>query len=206
MTHSPESVCPSPFDIEPTCFNLEPQVALEHARRVCRDANIPEESVRTAMGLVIPNHHDQGRILYGLRDPEYHTEYRDTWGLPSIGVGTDDFLRFTDNSPIPSSVTDRLSQLKLGNIPLQPERIVGWTGRLRLTHQDPQFETDYYLILVDVKTEPVHPDLLPTNTAAYKELRWFTPEEHAQFVETTPHQACGACSELASLADRLERL
>ncbi len=198
--------CPSPSDIEPACFSLEAPKALSHARMVLEQTGLPKENLRVAVGLVIPNAANLEQILYGWRDPQYHSEYRDTWGLPSIGITPEDLLAAQDDSLAFGQIPQRVGERKLGGMVLEFDHVVGWTGRLRLVRQDSQFTSDYYLIMVDVRTKPVWPDALPEKTPAYTRLQWLTPQEHTALVVATPNRACGACSDLASLAARLGRI
>lgn len=198
--------CPQSFDLEPMCLDIDPQRAIEHARGVCTQVGIPEESVRVALGVVVPNADNPKKILYGLRRPEFHTEYKETWGLPSIGLATDDFLRSSTDPSVYQKALSRLSEIKLENIPLFFQRTIAWTGRIRLAKNDPQFAENYYLIMVDVKTNPLSPNFLPESSKAYAEFQWLTPDEHTALIMQTPTHACGACSDLASLASRLGKL
>lgn len=197
--------CPAASDIEPTCFDFDASVAWNHAQTVCEALELPRDAVQPAIGLVIPNQDNSYAILYGLRSSVYHTEFKDTWGLPSIGLTREELFQLGEPGPA-GAILARLSQRKLGGVRLEPDRIVGWTGRIRLTRNDPQFTHDYYLVMVDIKTTPVDPRELPPNSDAYTQLRWLTPKQHTEIVQTSPQHACGACSELASLADRLGRL
>lgn len=205
MNTNPED-CPSPYDIEPACFSLDAPRALSHARMVLEQTGLPKENLRVAVGLVIPNAHNGEQILYGLRDPQYHKEYRDTWGLPSMGITPDDLLASQEDGVPFGQIPARVGERKLGGIALAFDHIVGWTGRLRLTRHDPQFASDYYLIMVDVRTKPVFPNAVPEMTTAYTQLQWLTPEDHTALVLSTPSRACGACSDLASLAARLGKI
>lgn len=203
---NPEENCPSPYDLEPMCFTVKPSTAVEHARSVVAQMKLPADSVRVALALVIPNQENPQKILYGRRDPQFHTEYKDTWGLPSVGLTIDEFLESENNPNTISAFLQRISERKLGGSPLTYDRPVAWTGRIRLNKTDPQFASDYYLIMVDVKTQPQDPQSIPKRSAAYSEFQWLTPEEHTTIIKQTPTQACGACSELASLASRLGKL
>lgn len=198
--------CPSPFDIEPTCFTFDPSRVLAHARMILESTDLPQKDLRIAVGLVIPSKNNPHEILYGLRDPSYHSEYRDTWGLPSMGISEDEFANAGLQGGRLDHVPQRMSEKKLGNTHLEFDHVVGWTGRLRLSRIDPQFTSDYYLLLVDIQTKPLDPTSVPEQTEAYRQLRWLTPDEHTALIRATPLRACGACSELASLAARLGKL
>lgn len=205
MLTNPED-CPSPCDIEPACFFLDAPRALSHARMVLEQTGLAKENLRVAVGLVIPNALNKEQILYGLRDPQYHNEYRDTWGLPSMGITPDDLLASQKDGLAFGQIPERIGNRKLSGLALEFDHIVGWTGRLRLVRYDPQFASDYYLIMVDVRTKPVLPDAVPETTTAYTQLQWLTPEDHTALVLATPNRACGACSDLASLAARLGKI
>lgn len=196
----------SPVDVQPVHFNLDPESAFNNATRICEHMGIPISSIKIAMGLVIPNLEQPEKILYGLRNPDYHTEYPDTWGLPSISMSHDEFLALNKGDEAVHQVMNRLTQAKLAGISINPDRVIGWTGRLRLPYRDPQFEKDYYLIMVDWKTKGINPKSIPTSTPAYLELRWLTPEEHSDIIKTTPTKACGACSQLVCAAVQQNKL
>lgn len=195
--------CPSPFDLEPMCFTVEPARVYNHARSVCQRISLPE--IRVALGVAIPNEEYPKRILYGFRNPQYHTEYRDTWGLPSGSLTIEEFLRSGNPGVIPQ-ILQRISGLKLGGIPLQLDQRIGWTGRIRLHENNPQIVGDYYLVMVDVKVNPMPSDSFPSASPAYTEFKWLTPDEHTDLIIKTPNHACGACSDLASIASRLDKL
>ncbi|MFZ5844926.1 MAG: hypothetical protein ACOY0S_00465, partial [Patescibacteria group bacterium] len=197
---------PSVFDIEPTCFSLDPTRALSHAYLILERSGIAKENVQIAVGLVIPSATNPDQILYGRRDPLYHTEYQDTWGLPSTGISQEEFLAAGVGGAGLQPVPSRIGERKLGGLALEFDQVVGWAGRLRLTGVDPQFARDYYLILVDVQTKPIVPSSVPGQTVAYREFRWLTPQEQVQLVLASPKKACGACSELATLAARLGKI
>lgn len=192
--------CPQSYDIEPTCFNVVPSVAIRHAEDICKQMDIPTSSIRTAMALMIPNASDPTKILYGFRDPAFHTEYRNTWGLPSVGMTQDDFLKFDTNPEAVEQVMQKLAHNKLNDTELAPDRFVGWTGRLRSPRVDPQFLEPYYLIMTNLVTKPLDPRNIPISTPAYSKLLWLTPQEHVEIVTASPNKACGACSQLAFAA------
>ena len=192
--------CPKSYDIEPTCFEVNPPIAINHAKSICEQMGMTSSSIRVAMGLMIPNAKNPSKILYGLRNPQFHTEYKDTWGLPSVGMSQNDFLNLdTDQNSI-QAVMEKLAQNKLNGADLTPERLIGWTGRLRSPKVDPQFTEPYYLIMVDLITKPVAPSKIPKSTPAYSHQIWLTPDEHAEIVTASPNKACGACSQLAFAA------
>lgn len=192
--------CPQSWNIEPTCFDVIPAVAMKHAEGICQQMTIPKSSIRVAMALMIPNANDPTKILYGLRNPEFHTEYKNTWGLPSVGMQQEEFLKLDTDLEATLAVMQRLAHNKLDNVELAPDRFVGWTGRLRSPKVDPQFPELYYLIMIDVVTKPVDPRSIPMSTLAYSNLLWLTPQEHAAIVTASPTKACGACSQLAFAA------
>lgn len=207
MTVKSVETCPDAFDIEPMCFDVDPQRAVAHAAEISKQFGIGgDRPVRVAMGVVVPSAEQPGKILYGLRRPDYHTEYKNTWGLPSIGVDTQVFAAFGQDGNGYRAELARVSERKLAGVPLIFDRPVAWTGRLRLTANHPEFTENYYLVMVDVKTKPVSPSILPSETAAYSQLRWLTPDEHTALILRTPTRACGACSDLASMASRLGKL
>lgn len=198
--------CPKSYDIEPTCFEVIPAVAINHAKSICEQMGMPSSSIRVATGLMIPNAKNPSKILYGLRDPQFHTEYKDTWGLPSAGMSQDEFLNLDTDPNSIQVVMKKLAQNKLNGVELTPDKFVGWTGRLRSPNVDPQFTEPYYLIMVDLITKPVDPSNIPMSTPAYSSLLWLTPQEHAEIVTASPKKACGACSQLAFAATNQGRL
>lgn len=198
--------CPQSYDIEPSCFTLDPKRALAHAKMILETSKLPPRNLGIAVAVVIPNQRHPEQILYGLRGPNYHTEYCETWGLPSMGITENDLLETEGDERVFKDILARIGQRKLGGLILKYDLVIGWTGRLRLQKNDPQFKTDYYLIMVDIRSAPIDPDILPERSNAYVDLMWLTPEAHTALVQTTPLRACGACSDLASLASRLGRL
>lgn len=196
-----ENLCPSPVDIEPTCFTFDPEKAFHHAQSIIETLRLAD-GVRPAIGLIIPSTFDTDRILYGLRDPLYNDEFPNAWGLPSTSITVEMFRNLvSDQGEINTSVASEAIHLlankkqKLPNLFLLPDKIVGWTGRVRLERDG--FKGDYYLIMVDVRTKPIDSNVIPQVSIAYTEFRWLTPEEHMKAVEENSSKACGACSALA---------
>lgn len=192
--------CPQQYDIEPTCFQVVPSIAIRHTQEICQLLDIPKSSIRIALALMIPNLNDPSKFLYGLRDPSYHTEYKNTWGLPSIGMSQETFLQIEEEPLSVQEVMQQLSENKLKGANLNFSRFVGWTGRSRNPKLDSQFAEPYYLIMVDAVTKPVDPNLISMSTDAYTNLVWLTTQEHADLVTASPNKACGACSQLAFAA------
>jgi len=200
------AACPSSFDIEPTCFDVNPTLAVRHAESICEQMGMPSTSIRFAMGLMIPSRADSSKILYGFRNPEFHTEYKSTWGLPSVGMSREEFLDLDQDADVATAVVNKLTANKLDGVELAADRLVGWTGRLRGPNVDPQFTEPYYLIMVNLATTPADPTAIPNSTQAYLNLEWLTPEEHADVVTTSPKKACGACSQLALAVSHQDKL
>lgn len=195
-----ERLCPNPADIEPVCFNLDPERALGHAQSIVDQLQLAD-GIRPAVGLIIPSALDEERILYGLRSSQ-SSEFPNAWGLPSTSISIDMFrnLMTQDGEMNPKTTAEIINILtdkkrKLPNLSLVPEKIVGWTGRARL--QGNRYDGNYYLIMVDIKTAPVNPEVIPNSSIAYSEFNWLTPKDHMRAVEENPHRACGACSTLA---------
>ena len=202
----PTEACPNPSDFEPMCFQVDPLRALDHARGVCRQLGLPDQAINVALGVVVPSLENPEKILYGLRSPQYHTEYKDTWGLPSIGLSIDEFLKSGADNNVLDGILTRICERKLPGVQLQFDRTIAWTGRVRLHQRDHQFLNDYYLIMVDVKAKQISQKGFPAASAAYTEFQWLTPDEHTALIMQAPNHACGACSDLASLAFRLGKL
>lgn len=196
-----ENPCPHPLDIEPTCFTLNQERALIHAKGIIEKAKLPD-GVRPTIGLIIPSERNPRKILYCLRDPLYSREFPDAWGLPSTTIPIEMFRKLAkpNEEMDDQSVSEAIDQLvnkkqKLPNVSLHPEEIVGWTGRIRYKRDG--YDGDYYLIMIDIRTAPVDPDTIPSSSVAYTQFNWLTPEEHMKVVEQHPTRACGACSALA---------
>lgn len=201
MTNRKENPCPSPLDIEPTCFSLDPKRALAHAQSIVNKLG-SAYGIKPAVGLIIPLVSDPTRILYGLRDPMHSDEFPNAWGLPSTSITIEMFEGLVTrkggiNIPGAEEVIELLSKKKqkLPNSSLSPDQIVGWTGRVRSKRNG--YREDYYLLMVDIRTKPISFEESPQPSIAYTEFRWLTPEEHMKIVEENPSKACGACSALA---------
>lgn len=206
---STERLCPGPGDIEPICFNLDTKVALSHAQGIVDKLEL-SDGVKPAIGLIIPSKYDPNRILYGLRNPMYSGEFPDAWGLPSTSMSIEMLLNLVNpNGEINIEKTTEAIDIltnkknKLPGISLYPEKIIGWTGRIRQRRDG--YDGDYYLIMVDIRTKPVNPNVVPPYSVAYSEFRWLTPTEHMEVVTNNPSKACGACSALAYEAFLKER-
>lgn len=209
MSAEKQGSCPDLFDIEPTCYSLEPTRVLEFAQGIARELEFPEPNpVRIAMALMIPRLGDEKRLLYALRSPQYHTEFPNTWGLPSVGVSAEELLHLQGDTLAPtlSTILARLSERKLGNLDLVPQEIVAWTGRARNHHRDDRFTESYYLLMLDALTQPVSADDIPSSTSAYLDFTWLTPQEHEAFIKSMPKVACGACSQLALAASKAGKI
>lgn len=195
-----ENLYPQPDDIKPTCFVFNPEIALSHAYGFVERFKL-SEGIRPAAALIIPSEVNTNQILYGLRDPLYSEEFPNAWGLPSTSISIEMFKNLCDKEGRMNlgGVREAIDLLtnkkqKLPRAVLTPEKIVGWTGRLRFKNG---YDGNYYLIMVGILTSPVNPNDIPESSVAYSEFRWLTPKEHMKVVEETPSKACGACSALA---------
>lgn len=197
--------CPQPFDIEPTCFNFDGQEAWNHARDILsltfpgKNPDEIESMIEPAIAFVIPSAHNSDEYLYGKRSPDAD-EFPDAWGLPSVSITKDQFSQLDKNGQVDQNtgletvMKLRQKKGKITSSTITPKRIVGWTGRLRGPTNG--YGHDYYLIMVDVQTDPIDPDSIATNTHKYTEFRWLTPDQHMDLTSQAENQACGACSAL----------
>lgn len=202
-----EILCPDPLDLEPTCFTFNSENVLNHARTIVKRAGL-KDGIKPAIGLIIPSSGDDKRILYGLRSP-LSSDFPNAWGLPSTSIPIELLTSLVTNEGEMNHacVLETINILtnrkqKLPDVILQPEKIIGWTGRIRLKMNG--FDGDYYLVMVDIRTASVDPQHISASSVAYSEFRWLTPEEHKKLVEETPSRACGACSALAYQAFQKE--
>ncbi len=198
--------CPQPFDIEPTCYSFDPEAALKHPRGILKIV-FPERTIgdiegmiKSAVAFVIPSKVDPNKYLYGLRSPDSR-EFPNAWGLPSTGLLIESFRGLVNaegkinTQEINAAISKMLeSKGQITSETLIPQDIIGWTGRLRGPNSG--FATDYYLLMVDVRTQPIDPDSVARFTDRYTEFAWLSPQEHMKMVEQTPSKACGACSAL----------
>lgn len=195
----------SEFDIEPTYDWYEPLFAFIHAQTILKATypDYPIEQIRQmihpAVGLLIPSSQDPQKILYVLRDAG-SKEFPNAWGLPSTGIDIEQGFRLKGPNEQPDTDTFHgiVEQMltrkgRFTSAKLIPKDFLGWTGRLR----GPQngFAEEYYLVMIDIVTQPVDPDTICT-TDRYPDFQLLTPEEHHSLITHWPNTACGACSTL----------
>lgn len=192
--------CPHPKNIEPVCLNFSPSTALAHAQRYAEKFRL--DSVRPAIGLIIPSALNPNQILYGLRNPKCSEEFPNVWGLPSTSISIYLCRKLAlpngnMNTQVVSEVIDVLTnkKQKLPHVSLVPEKIVGWTGRIRL--RSAGYNGNYYLVMIDVRTRPINPNTIPKSSVAYTEFSWLSPDEHKKITEDSSSRAYGACTALA---------
>lgn len=195
-----EDLCPQPEDIEPVCFDFCPEKALAHAEKYVERFEL--DYIRPAIGLIIPSLLNPNQILYGLRNPMYKEEFPNAWGLPSssIPINLCQRLTLSNGEMNTQAVLEAINILadkkqKLPHILLFPERIVGWAGKVRF--RSAGYDSNYYLIMIDIRTRPVSPNDIPSSSVAYIKFSWLTPDEHKKIAESSPSKACGTCSALA---------
>lgn len=201
----PKAECPQPFDIEPTCFEFNAQNAWNHARGIL-SLTFPEKEpyeidmmIEPAVAFVVPSAYDASKYLYGKRSPD-SDEFPNAWGLPSTSI-TKEQIHLLDrsgtiNPEIGEQIVMKLRQKKgeLTTQTLNPQKIIGWTGRLRGPNNG--YDHDYYLIMVDIQTDPIDPQSVASQTYKYTEFQWLTADEHNDLILQSDSKACGACSAL----------